>query len=204
MALPYPIAQVPLALATCDGCDERPQSKLFEAAMSSLVNEDSYPNDAKVYVIDYAAYVCSVLKVPNTFKKLTIMLLKGIPSQFQVVYVACDMYQGLSIKNAERQSRGHSSEFVIKNAGIRIPLDFTKFLSNRRNEERLFELVEDVWTEEVLALERDSVNYIAGKMSCTKISRNGSFREGTLETNYEKPDTKICYSTSPHIRTYFL
>ena len=71
-------------------------------------------------------------------------MLTDIPLRFDCIYAACDTYPEKSIKNSERVLRGEGEEFVIKTPEIRIPPNFTSFLSNGKNKERLFELVEEV------------------------------------------------------------
>ena len=84
-----------------------------------------------------------------------------------------------------RQSKGDANEFVIRNADIRIPADFKRFLANGNNKERLFELVEEVWKEEMQSFQRDRVVYFARKHSCIRITRERSFQEIGLATNHE-------------------
>ena len=125
-----------------------------------------------IYVVDLAAAVCSIEKVPDTFRELSTLIFTRIPVAFRVVYVACDTYQESSIKNAERQSRGDANEFVIRNADIRIPADFKWFLANGNNNERLFELVDEVLQQEIRSFHSDRIVYFARKHSCTRITRS--------------------------------
>eukprot|EP00112_Aurelia_sp_Birch-Aquarium-sp1_P016937 Seg3882.1 transcript_id=Seg3882.1/GoldUCD/mRNA.D3Y31 product="hypothetical protein" protein_id=Seg3882.1/GoldUCD/D3Y31 len=165
-ALTYPLAHVPLSLATSDGCRwKTTNSKLLEAAFSSIVSDEAYPTQAEIYVLDLAAPVCSIGKVPDTFRELSTLILTRIPVTFREVYVACDTYQESYIKNAEHQSRGDANEFVIRNADIRIPADFKRFLANGNNKERLFELLEQVCEEEIQSYQRDCVVYFARKQN---------------------------------------
>ena len=83
---------------------------------------------------------------------------------------------------------------IKRNAGIRIPADFKRFLANGNNKERLIELVEEVWKQELQSFQSDGVVYFARKHSCTRITREGSFQEIGLTTNHEEADTKISYS----------
>ena len=73
---------------------------------AKLFSDEAYATHAQIYVVDLTAAVRSIGKVPDTFRQLSTLILTRIPVTSRVVYVACDTYQELSIKNAERQSRG--------------------------------------------------------------------------------------------------
>ena len=88
--------------------------------------------------------------------------------------------------------RGEGEEFVIKTPEIRIPPNFTSFLSNGKNKERLFELVEEVWVNNKKVLGTRTV-YFARSDRCTKISNRSVDTVEELQTNHEEADTKICY-----------
>ena len=98
-----------------------------------------------IYILDLAAIIRSMIKIPNTFKDLALLLFSDVPRQYNVVYVACDTYKIRSIKNSERGLSGDSDKFVIRSENVRVPADFKKFLANGDNKERLFELIEKVW-----------------------------------------------------------
>ena len=102
-ALSFPLAPVPLSLATCDGNRRTTaKSKLLDAALSSIVAELDSLDKVQIYVFDVIAVVRSIAVVPDTFRDLARKLLHNIPSQFTSIYAACDCYRAISIKNAER------------------------------------------------------------------------------------------------------
>ena len=108
------------------------------------------------------------------------------------IYVACDSYSTSSIKGSEKDFQGNADEFVTRNADIRIPANFKNLMSNGRNKERLFELIESVWIEDANSL-NNRVIYFARKETCVKISSEGVVLVQGLKTNHEEADTKICY-----------
>ena len=67
-------------------------------------------------------------------------VIKDVPELSKSVYVACDTYPELSIKKAERKTRGESDKIPLKSSNIKIPRDFQRFLDNGNNKTRLFEL----------------------------------------------------------------
>ena len=192
-ALSFPLAPVPLSLATCDG-NRRTTAKstLLDAELSSIVTELDSLDEAQIYAFDVIAAVRSIGVVPDTFRDLARKLLHNIPSQFTSIYAACDCYLAISIKNAERKFRGEADKFIIKTPDIRIPPDFKRFLSNGDNKERLFELIEEVWVQERTSI-GERVIYFARKDKCTKITCNESISAPELDTNHEEADTKVCY-----------
>lgn len=191
-ALSFSLAPVPLSLATADGTRRKTsKSTLLNAALTSIVSENDTVENARCYAIDLIATIRSTVKVPNTFRELAMKLLREIPQKYKIVYIACDTYREDSIKNAERTLRGEAEQFVIKNPDIKIPANFTTFLANGTNKERLFELIEEVWKSERNALE-DRIIYFSRGNACIKISRQGVENVEELATNHEEADTKIC------------
>ena len=81
-----------------------------------------------------------ISKLLNTFEELAKKVIKDVPELSKSVYVACDTYPELSIKNAERKNRGESDKIPLKSSNIKIPRDFQRFLDNGNNKTRLFEL----------------------------------------------------------------
>ncbi len=135
-ALAYPLAPVPLSLATSDGCIRKTvKSKLFDAALSTLLSEEALLANASCYVMDLAASLRSIVKLPDPFEDLALKLLNELQSQYRYIYVVCDTYAHRSMKNSERQLRGDSEEFVIRSSKVRIPSDFKSFMSNGQNKE---------------------------------------------------------------------
>lgn len=196
-ALCYPLAPVPLSMATCDGIRRKTaKSKLFDAALRSLIENDAqFPDDQyahRIYILDIAAIIRSMVKVPNTFKDVALRLLSDLPMRYNIVYVACDTYRDRSIKNSERDLRGDGDKFVIRSANVRVPADFKKFLGNGDNKERLFELIEEVWVQNRNQLGQRVVYFARGN-ACLKITENGSSCVRELATDHEEADTKIVY-----------
>ena len=97
-----------------------------------------------------------------------------------------------SLRNAERILRGKGEKFVIKNPDIRIPANFHKFLGNGGNNERLFELIEEVWNENEGTVAEKTI-YSGRGNSCKKKERDDVQLENSLTTSYEKEGTKTAY-----------
>ena len=93
-------------METCNGIRRKTaKSKLFDATLPSLIENDAqYPDDQyahRIYILDIATIIRSLVKVPNTFKDVALQLLSDIPMRYNIVYVACDTYKDQSIKNSE-------------------------------------------------------------------------------------------------------
>ena len=203
-ALCYPLAPVPLSMATCDGIRRKTaKSKLFDAALPSLIENDAqYPDDQyahRIYIPDIAAIIHSLVKIPNTFKDVALRLLSDIPMRYNIVYVACDTYKDQSIKNSERHLRGDGDKFVIRSANVHVPADFKKFLGNGDNKERLFEIIEEVWVQNRNQLGQRVVYFARGN-ACLRITEHGSSHIEELERDHEEADTKIAYLIQHAVR----
>ena len=196
-ALSYPLCPIPLALATSDGQRRKTcKSKLFEAALSEAVDDNSCARsieaDYLCFFGDLAAIIRSTIPVPDTFRELALKILKEISPSYHSIYIACDTYRPDSLKNSERVLRGEGERFVIKNADVRIPANFKKFLGNGDNKERLFELIEEVWIENKDKV-ANRVVYFGRGNRCTKIECSSVSLEPGLSTNHEEADTKVAY-----------
>ena len=104
-ALKYPLSPVPLALAHADGQRRKTnKSALYDHALSSSQPETSTISEdgSKVYILDLAAQLRGMTKVPDTFEDLAGKLLNDIPVEYEIVYIGCDTYRNVSIKNPER------------------------------------------------------------------------------------------------------
>ena len=71
-----------------------------------------------------------------------------------------------------------------------IPPDLKRVLSDRDNKERMFELIKQVWIENVAEL-ANRVVYFARGSTCTRIARTGSVNVEDLVKDHEEADTKI-------------
>ena len=201
-ALCYPLAPVPLSLATCDGARRKTaKSKLSHVALSSMeVDDVEYVhNETKCYILDLAAIIRSIMRTPDTFRELANNILQDIPKQYDAIYIACDTYRSYSIKNAERSLRGDDDKFVIRSPDVRIPADSKKVLNNGENKERMFELIEEVWIQSRNQNDRRAT-YFARGSSCIKIANRVSEPVPELNTDHEEADTKLAYLVQHALR----
>ena len=59
----------------------------------------------------------------------------------QSITVVCDKYRDTSIKGNERKSRRVSGKLVIRSSDVEVSAEFQKFLNNKDNKERVFEII---------------------------------------------------------------
>ena len=85
-ALEFPLSPIPLSIANADGSRRQTaKGKLMQVLESKMSGEpsDNYlrpPTSAVVaYIIDFVAFVCTIVKIPSTFEELAWKLLKSIP-----------------------------------------------------------------------------------------------------------------------------
>ena len=90
----------------------------MDAALQSLLEKEAQSHDnqesLRVYILDLAAHIRSMVKVPNPFKDLALQILNDIPRNYNTIYIACVTYRDRSIKNSERGLGGNSDKFVIR------------------------------------------------------------------------------------------
>ena len=130
--LSYPLSPVPLSLATADGAIRKSaKSNLYQCAFDDL-QEVSYAEipDVKIFILDLAAAVRSTNAKQSTIRQFANRILQAIPHQMDATYVACDVYSGHSIKEAERKRRGQGERYILNSPDVKVPSDFDGFLSN--------------------------------------------------------------------------
>ena len=195
-ALCYPLAPVSLSLASSDGSRRKNNKSKFYNVLGHALKEASnrsFPTESKMYYIyDLAAALRATTKTPSTFEDLALKLLNSIDQKYKVIYIVCDTYREKTIKCEERKSRGCSDKFVIRSANVKVPSEFQEFLNNGENNERLFEIIEEVWTgnSDVFG---ERVVFFARKDACTRIEASGSTVVEKLSANHDEADTKIVY-----------
>ena len=59
----------------------------------------------------------------------------------QSITVACHKYRDKSIKGNERKLRSVSDKLVIRSSDVEVSAEFQKFLNNKDNKERVFEII---------------------------------------------------------------
>ena len=68
-ALSFPLAHVPLALATSDGSRRKTaKSKLLDAALFSIIADEEIVSNPSCYALDLISTNRSIVNVPNTFR----------------------------------------------------------------------------------------------------------------------------------------
>ena len=203
-ALKYPLSPVPLSIAHGDGERRKTnKSDLYGYAIRTTqapILQINDTNKTRVYVLDLAAILRSLVKVPNTFAELVLKILEDIPKHYNLIYVACDTYRDISIKSSERTHRGTSQKIIIRSGQVRVPPDFQNFLCNGENKERLFCLIEETWSEKRHLL-GNRIFYFARSQLCMKITSENTVLVEELRTNHEEADTKIAYLVQHSIQT---
>ena len=192
-SLTYPLAPVSLPLASADGAMRKTNKSSLYDALHGITDHNQVLetfSGEKVYIMDLAATLRSVTKLPRTFGELAEKLWKDVPRPYNTIYVACDTYSEDSIKNSERDKRGSADRLVIRSPQIRIPSNFQNFLNNGENKEQLFELIENVWVQNSEKFGNKTV-FFARKDRCRKMTNAGIQSEFVL--NHEEADTKVAY-----------
>eukprot|EP00794_Sanderia_malayensis_P002234 gene2234-2545_t len=148
-----------------------------------------------------AAAVQSTNAKQCTIRQFANRILQAIPHQMEVIYVACDIYSGHSIKEAERKRRGEGERYILNSPDVKVPNDISGFLSNGENKERLFNLIMQTWMEEKYKLGK-KVIYFSSKINCHLISKEECKVVEELASNHEEADTKVVFLLDHVLQRY--
>ena len=153
-ALEYPLGPVPLSLANPDGSRRvTSKSKLLKVILKHCNSQILRPRESQpprrvvsAVVIDMIACLRTMTQIPDTYKELTWKFLKLLPQGYERIDIVADTFREVSLKSAERSQRGKASKVIIRSAKSNIPRNFSDFLKNGEDKERLIILMRD--TEE--------------------------------------------------------
>ena len=195
-ALTFPLAPIPLSLATPDGNRRKtPKNKLMDVLTSSINDCPEIRNDA-VYMLDLIAFLQSLVKPPATFRDLAKRVVTSVPAMYKVVYIVCDQYDKPTIKSAEQEMRGQSEQYATIKPDMKLQ-DLGNFLKNGTNKENTMAVIEQVAIEERSKLLRPGRTfYIARTNQCTMISRDLVESKPELNSDHMEADTKFVYLTN--------
>ena len=101
-ALCFPLAPVPLSMATGDGIRRKTATRCML---------DDVVDNVTCYVLDLVAAITSINRIPDMFRQLAVKLCEDLPRKYSKFYVACDCCTERSIKGCERQLKGQSEKF---------------------------------------------------------------------------------------------
>lgn len=175
---------------------------MYQCAFDDL-EEVSYAEipDVKIFILDLAAAVRSTNAKQCTIGQFANRILQAIPHQMEVIYVACDVYSGHSRKEAERKRRGQGERYILNSPDVKISSDFSGFLSNGENRERLFNLIMQTWIEEQYKLGK-KVIYFSSQITCHLISKEKCKVVEELGSDHEEADTKVVFLLDHVLQTY--
>ena len=193
----YCLGPVPLSIAHPDGTRRKTaKSKLLEILVEKcdLIDSTHLPprNSVMSYVIDLLATVRLTTDIPTTFEELAKQVLKFLPSGYHRIDVIADTYKERSIKDSERNERGSSDQYMITGPKTKVPRNFTKFLENGQNKQRLIDLILQVWEVNHNTLLRDSQTiYFSKQDICIVLTKDAVVPCEELCSDQEEADTKI-------------
>ena len=188
-ALEYPLLQVCPSLSTSDGEKRKTtKSNLFTAVSDMKTVETDFVNSqCKIYMLDLAAYVRSVVKQCRTPREIVQKLIISIPVSYKTIYVVCDTYKSCSIKTIERKTRGVGERCILKTPDMKIPYNINNYLSVGDNKEELFNLIKQALREEYI--ENRKIYFCL--RDCYQLKRNEELPRPHLYSDHEEADTKL-------------
>ena len=154
-ALEYPLGPVPLSLANPDGSRRvTSKSKLLKVILKHCNSQILHPRESEpprqvviAVVIDMMACLRTMTQILDTCEELTWKFLKLLPQGYERIDIVADTYHEVSLKSAERSHRGKASKVIIRSAKSKILRNFSDFVKNGENKERLIILMRDTVIE---------------------------------------------------------
>ena len=131
-----------LALCNADGSMRKTNKSNFRKKVLSRLTDETTPlfeKGSTAVIVDFMALVRTIPQVPDTFEDLAMKLISFLPKGFNRIDLVADSCLQNSIKDAEGANRGQSSRIILKSALLKIPREFSKFLSNGENKTRMIE-----------------------------------------------------------------
>ena len=154
------------------------------------------PRGAAV-IIDGVAIINEVNAEKKTYGELAATLFASIMrdvcgcTRIDVVF---DVYQDVSIKNAERSNRGHNASAILLNTimpGHKVQ-QWRSVLRCSASKTTLIKFLYDEWQKpEYLAKLQKKTMYITCENHCTKLSEESAPLVPELDTSQEEADTRI-------------
>ena len=200
-ALEFPLSAISLSISNADGSRRQTSKSKLMQVLNSLMATTSFANNCKppssgvgAYVVDFIALIRTMIEIPSTFEGLAWKIIKCIPSGYPRVDLVADTYRQMSMKNAERDNRGSSSQIIIKSIQSKVPRDFKNFLSNGENKTRMITLLFDYFASnrvKVLNTLRASKLVLSKDTDTTCITLSSVYVDDELTSNQEEADTKI-------------
>ena len=84
-ALQFPLGQAPLNLCKPDGCMRKPnKDKLGQIVMKEIDTTETLEEKKEhtAYIVDFMAFICTITKLPDTFKRLAWKMVSYIPKGY--------------------------------------------------------------------------------------------------------------------------
>ena len=142
------------------------------------------------YFLDVAAAVRSIVRKPDTIRKLVTRILQMVPPQYTKVFLVCDTYQQNSIKAGKREARGASNRYFLASPDMKMPYDFAAFLRNGSNKEMLFNLIQQAIVDGKSSRQGRTI-FFSNERDCMMINEDQAILVPSLSCNHEEADTKL-------------
>ena len=194
--LSHPLGPIPWSLATADGSLRKTNKcGLANYLLKNISPADTIPSPSAC-IIDGMSLVQKVKGEHKTFKQLAEHLLKSAlltGASSHRIDVVFDVYNTLSIKNAERNRRGSEESIKVKNiTGGQTIHQWRKFLCCAENKTSLVEYLVKEWRSPSLRNKLiDKELYVTCKAECYHITGESSETAHDLHCSQEEADTRV-------------
>lgn len=198
--LAHPLGPMPWSLGNCDGTLKKTSKANLARHLERTVSSAECISQPSTCIIDGMSLVQKAHGENKTFGELSEALFMSAlhaGSGSRRIDVVFDVYNDLSIKNAERVKRGSDGGLLFTNivAGHKIK-QWRRLLSSSESKTNLIKFIVQDWQKQALRTKLHSkAMYVTCESKCFKLT-DGTFSEvEALFSTQEEADTRILLHT---------
>lgn len=194
--LKYPLGPIPWALANMEGSLKKTSKAALARKLEALAAPAEHLDTPSACIVDGMSMVQKMKGDNMTFEELANQLLASVLRQAgksQRIDVVFDVYREMSIKAAERTSRGSETGIRVSNIipGHRIQ-QWRRLLSCSASKMKLISFLAKMWQEpHVRRTLGEKLLYVTCDDLCYKIHHEEVTEEIELRSTQEEADTRV-------------
>ena len=194
--LQYPLGPLPWSLANCDGTLKKTNKAALARKLEANVSSAEEIPQPSACIIDGMSLIQKTNGDNMTFDELADQIHASVmraAASSERVDVVFDVYKQMSIKDAERATRGSDTGIRFTNilSGHKIQ-QWRRLLCCGASKMKLVQFIVDQWQEtrkrQILG---EKVMYVTSGETCTKITCDEVVEIDELKTSQEEADTRI-------------
>ena len=194
--LEHPLGSLTWSLANGDGTMKKTNKASFARKLESMAGSTNEIKLPSACMIDGMSLVQKMKGENHTFAELAKMLLSSVLNVSRGstrVDVIFDVYNEISIKNAERSRRSSDKSILFTHIlpGHRVH-QWRRLLSCNDSKMKLIEFINDEWKTEPYRCQLENKNlFVTCNDICTKITCKTAVNVEELRSTHEEADTRL-------------